>query len=159
MLVALTLDEIMPRPKSGLLSRMMRLSPVTCLPGRPIEQPRFCVRPAAHYLVGIFVLNIPESTTAYEPWRLKLHVPGGQAASFTCNRAPAGNGISHVSAEWEPTQLLQNTVTAQDEASASDMQQHVSLEAEVGLGKMDRPGDASGRWTIRLPVQIAWGDR
>ncbi len=157
--IALTLDEIMPRPKSGLLSRMMRLAPAPCLPGTPAEQPRFCLRPGAHYLVGIYVLNVPDTGTAFEPWRLKLHAPNGQAASLACNRAQPGNNISHVSAEWDPAQLVQGTLGARSEAEAPDAQQLVSLEAEIGLGKLDRPTDPSERWTIRLPVQIALSDR
>ena len=48
---------------------------------------------------------------------------------------------------------------AHNNAEAPDAQQLLSLEAEIGLGKLDRPTDPSGRWTIRLPVYIAWSDR
>ena len=157
-MVALTLDEIMPRPKSGLLSRMMRLAPTTTLAGSPAGQPRFCLRPGAHYLVGIHVLNLPDASLQYEPWRLRLHAPNSQASSLACSRAQPDNGIAHVSAEWDPSELVPGALAGSN-AGLPDAQQLVTLEAEVGLGKLDRPTDPSGRWTMRLPVNVAWSDR
>ncbi|KAK9844333.1 hypothetical protein WJX74_000904 [Apatococcus lobatus] len=159
LLIALTLDEIMPRPKSGLLSRMMRLAPAACLPGSPSEQPRFCIRPGAHYLVGIHVLNAPGTSTTYDAWRLKLHSPTGQAVTLSLTKAQPGTGISHASAEWDPGHLLSAVNAAGDDAAASEAQQHVNLQAEIGLGKLDAPTDPSDRWTMRIPLQITRSDR
>ena len=145
----------MPRPKSGLLSRMMRLSPAACMPGSPAEQPRFCIRPGAHYLVGIHVLNVPGASPAYDAWRLKLHSPLGQATTLPLTKAQPGNGISHASAEWDPSHLLPTLHAASDEASAVEAMQLVDLQAEIGLGKLEAPADPSDRWTMRIPVQVA----
>ena len=149
----------MPRPKSGLLSRMMRLAPATCLPGSPAEQPRFCIRPGAHYLVGIHVLNAPGTSTAYDAWRLKLHSSMGQAMALSLNKAQPGNGISHASAEWDPGHLLPAASAAGDDTSGAEATQHADLQAEIGLGKLHAPNDPSDRWTMRIAVQIARSDR
>lgn len=159
LLIAVTLDEIMPRPKSGLLSRMMRLAPAACMPGSPAEQPRFCIRPGAHYLVGIYVLNVPGASPAYDAWRLKLHSSMGQATTLPLNKAQPGHGISHASAEWDPSHLLPALHAASNEASAAEGMQLVDLQAEIGLGKLEAPADPSDRWTMRIPVQVARIDR
>ena len=161
-LVALTMDEIMPRPKSGLLSRMMRLAPTNCLAGDPTEQPRFCIRPGAQYLVGVHVLNAPGASTCYESWRLKLHSPTGQAMALSLSKSQLRGAVNHASAEWDPEHLIPAMHAARSSPQvpgSADLLQHVSMEAEVGLGNAAAPTDPSGRWALRIPVQIAWSDR
>ena len=59
MVVCISLEEILPRPKAGLLSRMLRLADVSLVASPTSVQPVYLLHPGGEYHIGVTLFHPP----------------------------------------------------------------------------------------------------
>lgn len=59
MVVCISLEEVLPRPKAGLLSRMLRLADVSLVSSPNTVQPVYLLHPGGEYHVGVSLFHPP----------------------------------------------------------------------------------------------------
>ena len=59
MVVCISLEEILPRPKAGLLSRMLRLADVTLVTSPDTMEPLYLLHPGGEYHIGVSLFHPP----------------------------------------------------------------------------------------------------
>lgn len=59
MVVCISLEEILPRPKAGLLSRMLRLADVSLVSSPNTVQPVYLLHPGGEYHIGVSLFHPP----------------------------------------------------------------------------------------------------
>ena len=60
LMVCLTLEEVLPRPQTGLLHRMLRLAGVKRLELPGIEEPVFVLHPGTEYMVRLHANSLSQ---------------------------------------------------------------------------------------------------
>lgn len=59
MVVCVSLEEILPRPKAGLLSRMLRLADVSVVASQDSHEPVYLLHPGGEYHLGVSLFHPP----------------------------------------------------------------------------------------------------
>ena len=94
MVVCISLEEILPRPKAGLLSRMLRLADVSVVASQDGQQPVYLLHPGGEYHLGVSLFHPPSGQRVQVQgvaW-VRVAVGDGQAVTMTVDR---DQGQSH----------------------------------------------------------------
>lgn len=59
MVVCISLEEVLPRPNAGLLSRMLRLADVSLVSSPNTVQPVYLLHPGGEYHIGVSLFHPP----------------------------------------------------------------------------------------------------
>lgn len=84
MLVCITLEEVLPRPQAGLLSRMLRLADVTLVASPNTVEPVYLLHPGGEYHIGVSLFHPPTGQrvpVGGAAW-VRVSVGDGQAVSM-----------------------------------------------------------------------------
>ncbi|KAK9810260.1 hypothetical protein WJX72_007489 [[Myrmecia] bisecta] len=152
MIVVITLEEVLPRPKSGLLSRMLRLAEVSLAGNGSLEDPVFLLHPGGEYHLGISVLHpaagrvLPIKCASWvriqpvdgEPLTLDVDPRGQESPDRLSASGEAEAAASHPSkdrrgtAAWDTT--LHDSPILSSVAAAGDGKQATVLPVEITIG-------------------------
>jgi len=88
MVVCISLEEALPRPKAGLLSRMLRLADVSVVASQDGQQPVYLLHPGGEYHLGVSLFHPPSGQRVQVQgvaW-VRVAVGDGQAVTMTVDR-------------------------------------------------------------------------
>ena len=88
MVVCISLEEILPRPKAGLLSRMLRLADVSLVANPTSLEPVYLLHPGGEYHIGVSLFHPPSGQRVPvkgAAW-VRVAVADGQTVSMDVER-------------------------------------------------------------------------
>lgn len=88
MVVCISLEEVLPRPKAGLLSRMLRLADVSLVACEGFQEPVYLLHPGGEYHIGVSLFHPPSGQRVQVQgvaW-VRVGVADGQAITLDVDR-------------------------------------------------------------------------
>ncbi len=88
MVVCISLEEVLPRPKAGLLSRMLRLADVSLVASQDGQQPVYLLHPGGEYHIGVSLFHPPSGQRVQVQgvaW-VRVAVADGQTVTLNVER-------------------------------------------------------------------------
>ena len=98
MVVCISLEEVLPRPKAGLLSRMLRLADVSLVSSPNTLQPVYLLHPGGEYHLGVTLFHPPAGQrvpVGGAAW-VRVAVSDGQAVTMDIEQDQGSLLLQHV---------------------------------------------------------------
>ncbi|KAA6427596.1 MAG: hypothetical protein FRX49_02259 [Trebouxia sp. A1-2] len=146
MVVCISLEEVLPRPKAGLLSRMLRLADVSMVASQDGQQPVYLLHPGGEYHLGVSLFHPPSGQRVQVQgvaW-IRVAVGDGQAVTMTVDRdQDVEGGDWSGRATWLTSQHESQALATALPEGHQEQGPVLSLDVTIGFTPDESVGKAS----------------
>ncbi|DBA96678.1 TPA: hypothetical protein ACH3X1_015529 [Trebouxia sp. C0004] len=146
MVVCISLEEVLPRPKAGLLSRMLRLADVSVVASQDGQQPVYLLHPGGEYHLGISLFHPPRGQRVQVQgvaW-VRVGLGDGQAVTMSVDRdQDVEGGDWSGRATWLTSQHESQALATALPEGHQEQAPILSLDVTIGFKRSESAGKAS----------------